>query len=222
MTSSRLGVGALCTAVAFVLATGVLATAQPGTTPQATPPQQAQAREDTSGGFVIGFGAGYGHSNWQEAPYYPPCSYTSYYPYYSCPPAVPGASSHTGITTNFKIGAAINHRFLILFHTTNTFFKTKDEGTVADGMAGGDLQVHVAGRKGRSVYVFGGAGYHNVMHFNFDAPYSGSNSFGFGVRGGAGFEFVKFLTVEFHIQHGFNEAEQNPTTWAVTVNFLKR
>ena len=222
MVSLRPGIGTFGMAVVFVLTTAALAPAQQGTTPQAPPPQQAQAQEDKSGGFVIGFGAGYGHSNWQQAPYYPPCSYTSYYPYYTCPPAVPGVSSHTGIATNFKIGGAINHRFLILFHSTNTIFDTETEGTVMDGMAGADLQVHVAGRKGRSVYVFGGAGYQNIIHFNFDDPYSGSNSIGFGVRGGAGFEFVKYLTVEFHVQHGFYETEHNPTSFAVTVNFLKR
>jgi hypothetical protein len=221
MVSLRPGIGTVGMAVVFVLTTAVLAAAQQGTAPQAPPPQQAQAQEDKSGGFVIGFGAGYGHSNWQQAPYYPPCSYTPYYPYYNCPPAVPGVSSHTGIATNFKIGGAINHRFLILFHSTNTIFDTETEGTVMDGMAGGDLQVHF-GRKGRSFYVFGGAGYQNIIHFNFEDPYSASNSIGFGVRGGAGFEFVKYLTVEFHVQHGFNETEHNPTSFAVTVNFLKR
>jgi len=88
-------------------------------------------------------------------------------------------------------------------------------------MAGGDLQVHF-GRKGRSFYVFGGAGYQNIMHFNVLDASSVSNSVGFGIRGGAGFEFVKFLTAEFHVQHGFNENEHNPTSFAVTVNFLKR
>lgn len=181
--------------------------------PQAPPVLQAQAQEDDGGGFVIGFGGGYGWTNWKETPL--PCYW------YSCPPKTDLPSSHTGFASNFRIGAAINKRFLILFHSTSTFFNTENEGTVVDGMAGGDLQIHF-GRKGRSFYVFGGAGYHNVMHFDFDDPYSGANSFGLGIRGGAGFEIVKYLTIEGHVQHGFNEAEHNPTSFAVTINFLKR
>jgi hypothetical protein len=217
MASSRRGIRALSLAALFVLTTAALAAAQQGTASQAPPPQQAQPKEDNGGGFVIGFGGGYGWSNWKEAEYYytPPC-----YPYY-CPPKANLPSSHTGFAGNFRIGAAINSRFLILFHSTTTFFDTETEGTVVDGMAGGDLQVHF-GRKGRSFYVFGGAGYQNIMHFSFDSPYSGSNSVGFGIRGGAGFEIVKYLTVEGHVQHGFNDTEHNPTSFAVTVNFLKR
>ena len=136
-----------------------------------------QAQEDNGGGFVIGFGGGYGSTNWKDAAYYLPGNY------------IP--TSHSGFTANFRIGAAINKRILILFHSTNTFFSTDTEGTVADGMAGGDLQMHF-GRKGRSFYVFGGAGYQNIMHFSVDDPYAGSNSFGLGIRGGAGFEIVKY------------------------------
>ena len=149
----------------------------------------------------------------------PPTTCLAYWYYYygvNHPnPATPGSPA------NFRIGAAINKRILILFHSTNTFFSTDTEGTVADGMAGGDLQIHF-GRKGRSFYVFGGAGYQNIMHFSVDDPYAGSNSFGFGIRGGAGFEIVKYLTIEGHVQHGFNETEHNPTSFAVTINFLKR
>jgi hypothetical protein len=218
MATSRRGVVALGMAGVFVLSAAVLAAAQ-GTTPQANPPQQAQVQEDTGGGFVIGFGAGWGSTNWKEEAYYLPNDY-SYYYYGVHHSDIP--TSHSGLTTNFKIGGAINNRFLILFHSTATFFDTETEGTVVDAMATGDLQVHVVGRKGRSFYVFGGAGYHNVMHFDFNDPYSGSNSIGFGVRGGAGVEIVKYLAIEFHVQHGFNENEHNPTAWAVTFNFLKR
>jgi hypothetical protein len=217
MESFRPGIRALCIAALLVLTAAALAQAQQGTTPQAPPPQQTQVQQDNGGGFVIGFGGGYGSTDWKEAGYYytPPC-----YSFY-CPPKASYPSSHAGFTTNFRIGAAINKQFLILFHSTNTIFSTATEGTVMDGMAGGDLQVHF-GRKGRSFYVFGGAGYQNIMHFSVDDPYAGSNSFGLGVRGGAGFEFVKYLTVEGHVQHGFNEAEHNPTSFAVTINFLKR
>lgn len=217
MASFRSGIRAVCIAALFILTAAALATAQQGTPPQAAPPQQAQAQEDEGGGFVIGFGGGYGSTNWKESEYYytPPCYY------YYCPPKKNLPSSHAGFTTNFRIGGAINKRFLILFHSTNTFFNTETEGTVVDGMAGADLQVHF-GRKGRSFYVFGGAGYQNIMHFSFDGTYEGGNSFGLGIRGGAGFEIVKYLTIEGHVQHGFNEAEHNPTSFAVTINFLKR
>jgi hypothetical protein len=219
MASSRPGIGALCLAALLVLTTAVLATAQQGTTPQAPPPEQAKAQEDNGGGFVIGIGGGYGSTDWKEAAYYLPGNYSYYY--YGVQHAdIP--TSHTGFSTNFKIGGAINKRFLILFHSTTTFFNTETEGTVVDGMAGGDLQVHF-GRKGRSVYVFGGAGYQNILRVSFDDPYGGtSNSVGFGIRGGAGFEIVKYLAIEGHVQHGFNENEHNPTSFAVTVNFLKR
>jgi hypothetical protein len=217
MSEPKFGVRAFGAAAAFVLVTGVLAAAQ-GTAPQAPPPQQAQAREDDGGGFVIGFGGGYGSTNWTEAAYYLPGNY-SYYYYGVNHAEIP--TSHSGFTANFKIGAAINKRILILFHSTSTFFSTDTEGTVVDGMAGGDLQLHF-GRKGRSFYVFGGAGYQNIMHFSVDDPYAGSNSFGLGIRGGAGFEIVKYLTIEGHVQHGFNETEHNPTSFAVTINFLKR
>ena len=217
MAPSGMGVRAFCWVVAYVLVTGVPAAAQ-GTTSQDNPPPPAQAQEDTSGGFVIGFGAGWGTTDWKESAYYLPNNY-SYFYYGVNKSDIP--TSNSGLTTNFKIGAAINSRFLILFHSTATFFDTETEGTVVDGMAGGDLQMHF-GRKGRSFYVFGGAGYHNVMHFDFEDPYSGSNSVGLGIRAGAGIELVKYLAIEFHVQHGFNENEHKPTAWAVTFNFLKR
>jgi hypothetical protein len=192
-------------------------TQAPATVPQAPPAQQAYAGEDDGGGFVIGIGGGYGSTNWKEAEYYytPPCYY------YYCPPKANLPSSHAGVVSNFKIGGAINKQFLILFHSTAIFFNTETEGMVVDGMAGADLQVHF-GRKGRSFYVFGGVGYQNIMHFDLDGTYGGSNSVGLGIRGGAGFEIVKYLTIEGHVQYGFNETEHNPTSFAVTINFLKR
>jgi hypothetical protein len=44
----------------------------------------------------------------------------------------------------------------------------------------------------------------------------------YNARGGAGFEIVKYLTIEGHVQYGFNEAEHKPTSFAVTINFLER
>jgi hypothetical protein len=208
----RLGVGPSGLAAVFVVATAVLAEALPqGAAPQGGTPAATQTAEGGSVSFVIGFGGGVGWTNWTDH------SWDSWPPQYR--PVV--ATSHVGVATNFKIGVAIKNRVLILFHSTGTIFSENGE-TMMDGMGGGTVQFYLGGTRGKAAYVLGGAGYQNVMHFNLDNPYSGSNSVGFGVRGGAGFEFAKYLTVEGVVQHGFNDSEHNPTSFTVTFNFIRR
>ena len=91
-----------------------------------------------------------------------------------------------------------------------------------DGMGGLAVQLHyLSGQRGRSPYVIGGAGYHNLMRIDTNSG-GGSNSFGMGVRGGMGYEFAKHFTVEGVFQHGFNEDAGSPTSFGIAFNAIWR
>ena len=153
-------------------------------------PARASAQERK--GFVIGFGGGFGYTNW--------------------------GTNHSGVFTNIKIGYAPTNRFAILWHSASTTFKANNGSWMMDGMAGGSIQIFLSKQPGRGGYVIGGAGYHNMGRFQ-DFPY-GTNDLGFGIRGGFGYEFAKRWTVETLVQHGFHKDQGNPTSLGVTVNWL--
>jgi hypothetical protein len=186
---------------AMVLATGVAAAQAP--TPQA-------GRK----GFVIGVGAGFGYSTWNETTYDFSC--VGYY----CGYNEVRSGNRSGVFTSFKVGYAPSDRLMILWHSTGTFFGSRyGTGFITDGMGGLSIQYYFS--SGPGAYALGGGGYHNVMRFDPESPYGGGvNSFGFGVRGGFGFEFHKHWSVEAIVQHGFNSSENNPTSFAATLNWM--
>jgi hypothetical protein len=175
-------------------------------------PRTAPVTTGARKGFVIGFGAGYGITNWKEMV---PTQCRA--GYYYC--TTRDTEGRSGVFTNFKIGYAPNNRLMILWHSANVFFGSSAEsGFITDGIGGGSLQFYLSD-KTPSVYVLGGAGYHNIMHFSSESL-AGSNTFAFGIRGGAGFEFARHWAVEGLVQHSFNAAEGRPTSVGVSLNWL--
>jgi hypothetical protein len=211
---------ALLAVVVIIGGAALVAAAPQGASGQGSTPQATAEQNTSRGGFVIGFGGGFGWTNWRLAPY---ITYTSIstYPYYRMVTVTP-EGGYSGFSTNFKIGWGLNDRLLLLFQSTGMFL-SPGEGydTHMDGMGGLAVQYYLSGKRGRAPYVIGGAGYHNMMRLDVENG-GGSNSLGFGVRGGAGYEFAKHFTVEAVFQHGFNSDERNPTSFSISLNAIWR
>jgi len=163
-------------------------------------------------GFVIGVGVGFGATNWKEL-----VPRTCGAGYYYC--TARDTKGRSGVFTNFKVGYAPSDRLMIVWHSSNVFFGSSAEsGFITDGIGGGSVLFYVS-EKAPSVYVLGGAGYHNIMHVSSESL-AGSNTFAFGIRGGVGFEFARHWAVEGLVQHSFNAAEGRPTSIGVSLNWI--
>ncbi|MFC2172971.1 hypothetical protein ACFLU6_10130 [Acidobacteriota bacterium] len=114
----------------------------------------------------------------------------------------------SGIFTSFKIGYAPNEHIMLLYHGTQNFASIEDR-TAIDAVHGLSFQLYPS--KTTNFFVLGGGGY---SYFGIT-----DKKFGYGFKGGAGFDFGNFLGVEGTIQQNINDIG-NSTSFGITFNIF--
>jgi len=160
----------------------------------------ARAFDGSRKGFILGAGAGVGVS-----------SYTQKLEdqVYGFPPATSDQQSNVGFATDFRIGWGASKQVLVFYDNKVNWFGFDNAFgntvTIADGLTSAGISYYLK-RAFPSAYLTGGFGW---AAWSTPLEENSSGSVGFGLFGGAGFEFTRLLNVEGTISYGMPSNEES-------------
>ena len=146
-------------------------------------------------GFILGLGIGPGYSSYPEK---------------------------GGLFTTVKAGYAPTNQLLILSEISTVYISGLSHSTdnLFQGIFGVSVQFFPIEEPGNGVYLLAGAGIHNMAFYRDDWE-GGSNNYGFGIRGGVGYEFIKHFSVEGIVQQGFHsESYLSSTSYGIAFTYI--